>query len=271
MRHNRRGWRVRPLKEPGMDEAIDMGEFLEAVNTTKTNSAPGPDSVTYTALKKLPAAAEESSLEEYNRIWDTGELPSHWKLSWVTPTPKPGNPQDKMENFRPVSLTSNVCKAMEKIVLRRIQWYLETYDRLDARQTGFRQAMGTQNSLKLLYDVVMADKDATDPRLIVALDIKKAYDEVPHWAVIQGAKDCGVRDFLGERHVSPSFSAWCVSEFVKSHGSLIADKSTLSSVFICWLRLRYVTIFGFIDSIGTDIKFPAAFKASAVDLFRQWA
>ncbi|KAG0429175.1 hypothetical protein HPB47_023886 [Ixodes persulcatus] len=78
-------------------------------------------------------------------------------------------------------------------------------------------------------------------------------------------------DFLGERHVPPSFSAWCVSEFVKSHGSLIADKSTLSSVFISWLRLRYVTIFGFIDPIGTDIKFPAAFKASAVDLFHQWA
>ncbi|KAG0421456.1 hypothetical protein HPB47_002641, partial [Ixodes persulcatus] len=68
MRHNRRGWRVRPPKEPGMDGAINMGELLEAVHTTRTNSAPGPDGVTYTALENLPAAAKEILLQECNRI-----------------------------------------------------------------------------------------------------------------------------------------------------------------------------------------------------------
>lgn len=146
---------------------------------------------------------------------------------------------------------------MEKIVLHRIQWYLETYNRLDARQTGFREAMGTQDSLKLLYEEVMADKDAIDPRLIVALDIKKAFDEVPHWAVIQGAKDCGmrgktlrfIRSFLTDRMFQVKIGKTRGPEMSNSkgdpQGAVISP--TLFNMVMAGLpaRLRRVTGLGF--------------------------
>ncbi|KAM7303405.1 hypothetical protein ISCGN_013363 [Ixodes scapularis] len=190
-----------------MDEPFNMGELLEAIHTAKQESAPGPDGITYTALRNLSTEAKEKLLDKCNDIWAKGKIPDSWKVSWVTPIPKPGKIQDKIENFRPVSQTSNVCKIFEKMTVRRIQWYLETYDRLDPRQTRFREYMGTQDSIKLLYEDVMADKDREDPRLVVALDIKKAFDSVPHWAVKDGAARCGlggrtlkfIDDFLDKR------------------------------------------------------------------------
>ena len=78
---------------------------------------------------------------------------------------------------------------MEKIVLRRILWYLEKHERLDPRQTGFREAMGTQDSLRLIHEEVLAGKNKQDPRFVVTLDIRKAFDSVPHWASSKGRKN----------------------------------------------------------------------------------
>ncbi|KAG0421998.1 hypothetical protein HPB47_002141 [Ixodes persulcatus] len=196
------------IKAAGMEDQLGMGELIDALFTTKTNSAPGPDGVSYQALRNLPEEATKRLLDKYNQVWESGRLPEDWNLSWVTPIPKPGKPLDRIENLRPVSLTSNVGKTMEKIVLRRIQWYLEKHECLDPRQTGFREAMGTHDSLKLLYEEVMADKNKQNPRLVVALDIQKAFDAVPHWAVARGAKAFGIRgkalnfieDFLCNRN-----------------------------------------------------------------------
>lgn len=107
--------------EAGMEDQLGMGELIDALFTTKTNSAPGPDGVSYQALRNLPEEATKRLLDKYNQVWESGRLPEDWKLSWVTPMPKPGKPLDRIENLRPVSLTSNVGKTMEKIVLRRIQ------------------------------------------------------------------------------------------------------------------------------------------------------
>ncbi|KAM7290292.1 uncharacterized protein ISCGN_026937 [Ixodes scapularis] len=184
---------IRTPEEEGMEDPLNMGELIKAVYTAKTGSAPGPDGVTYQALRNLPEKSKQKLLDKYNTVWEEGILPRAWKLSWVTPIPKPGKLLDRIENMRPVSLTSNICKTMEKIVLRRIQWYLEKHERLDPRQTGIREAMGTQDSLRLLYEEVLAEKDKQDRRLVVALDIRKAFDSVPHWAVVREAKACGIR------------------------------------------------------------------------------
>ncbi|KAM7290062.1 putative nuclease HARBI1 isoform X1 [Ixodes scapularis] len=53
--------------------------------------------------------------------------------------------------------------------------------------------MGTQDSLKFLYEDVMANKNQQDSRLVVALDIKKALDAVLYWAAIKGVRRCGIQ------------------------------------------------------------------------------
>jgi potassium voltage-gated channel Eag-related subfamily H protein 8 len=49
-----------------------------------------------------------------NGIWETGDLPSIWKLANVIPIPKPGKDHAEPSNYRPIALTSCVFKTMER-------------------------------------------------------------------------------------------------------------------------------------------------------------
>ncbi|XP_077558174.1 uncharacterized protein LOC144173782 [Haemaphysalis longicornis] len=197
-----------PEMNTSLNDPFTMAELLSALQETKITSAPGPDGITYSALRNLPEAHKEQLLDWFNAIWESSVLPNEWKESWVVPIPKPGKPLTQIENLRPISLISNVMKLMESMVLARIQWHLETTGQLHPRQTGFRRHLSTLDSLKLLSEDVIANTSSCDPRLVVAIDVKKAFDSVLHEAVIQGARNRGldgkplafVQDFLRDRH-----------------------------------------------------------------------
>ena len=50
----------------------------------------------------------------------TGDLPSIWKLANVIPSPKPGKDHSEPSNYRPIALTSCVCKAMKRMTNARL-------------------------------------------------------------------------------------------------------------------------------------------------------
>ncbi|KAM7300551.1 tigger transposable element-derived protein 6-like [Ixodes scapularis] len=82
--------------------------------------------------------------------------------------------------------------------------------------------MEIQDSLKLLYEDVMANKNQQDPRLVVALDIKKAFDAVPHWAVIKGARSC-----LGVFAVNPTASGNISKDSPRNGSSIPLDERSV--------------------------------------------
>ena len=64
-------------------------------------------------------------LKLFNTIWSTGEVPSNWLHSIITPIHKANKPANIAMSYRPISLTSNLCKLMEKMVATRLKWCLE--------------------------------------------------------------------------------------------------------------------------------------------------
>ena len=65
---------------------------------------------------------------------DTGELPSNWKVANITPICKKSRKVDPI-NYRPVSLTSAVCKMMKRLVRDELENHLE--------KTGVAQSLPT--------------------------------------------------------------------------------------------------------------------------------
>ena len=49
-----------------------------------------------------------------------GELPSAWKESTITPLLKPNKDPQEPKSYRPISLTSAICKTMETMVNNRL-------------------------------------------------------------------------------------------------------------------------------------------------------
>ena len=98
-----------------------------------------------------------------------------------------------LANMRPISLTSNICKLTERMALHRIQTTLENNGTFHFTQTGFRRHLGTQDSLLMLYNDVLETPSRVDPRVIVAVDVKKAFDSASHKSIIESAAAHGIR------------------------------------------------------------------------------
>ncbi|KAG0437695.1 hypothetical protein HPB47_017325 [Ixodes persulcatus] len=95
------------------DSLFNMGELVIALNTAKCNTAPCPDRISITALRKLQAVGMPDLLNWFNDVWETGLLPKDWKLSTLIPIPKPGKSLTNISTLRRISLTSKLFKAVD--------------------------------------------------------------------------------------------------------------------------------------------------------------
>ena len=88
-------------------------------------------------------------LDIFNDIWASGEIPECWKEATVVPIPnyKPGKDSKNPSNYHPISLTSCLCKTMERMINTRLVWFLEKNDILTKYQSGFRKGRTTTDQL----------------------------------------------------------------------------------------------------------------------------
>ena len=78
------------------------------------DTAEGPDKIHYQLLKHLPPESLSLLLDIYNYIWRTGDFPHCWSEAIVIPIPKPGKDHSDPNSYRPISLTSCVCKLLRE-------------------------------------------------------------------------------------------------------------------------------------------------------------
>jgi hypothetical protein len=65
-----------------------------------------------------------------------GRVPSQWRDANVSPIFKKGS-RVVAANYRPVSLTSIVCKVLESLIRDRLMTYLESEQLIAREQHGF--------------------------------------------------------------------------------------------------------------------------------------
>ena len=66
-------------------------------------------------------------------------FPECWSEAIVIPIPKPGKDHSDPNNYRPISLTSCICKTLERMINDRLVWYLEDNNILADIQCGFSE------------------------------------------------------------------------------------------------------------------------------------
>ena len=75
----------------------------------------------------------------FNMIWYTSQCPKQWKDAILTPILKPGKDPSDPLSYRPITLTSTLCKLMERMVNSRLLWYIETNDLLTQQSEWFSE------------------------------------------------------------------------------------------------------------------------------------
>ena len=137
-------------------------------------------------------------------IIDAGKLPNIWKLANLTALFRKGSKTDPL-NYRPVSLTSIICKIFERIVRSSIVTFVEM--KISYQQHGFVKSKSCLTNLLETMDSIFEILDQGSPVDILYFDFKKAFDRVPHNRLLLKLKCLGIegkllntiKDFLTNR------------------------------------------------------------------------
>ena len=129
-----------------MDAEITMNELIIVLDGAG-NTATGEDQLSYVMFKELPKRVLKLILHLYNHICEEGQMPKSWKSALILPFNKPGKDTKNAGNYRPIALTSHLCKWMEKVLVRRINYFLECRGLVAPYQNGFRKGRSTMDAI----------------------------------------------------------------------------------------------------------------------------
>ena len=149
------------------------------LNGLKHGKAPGPDAVYTFILKSFADLLCVPLAIIFNRSLHEGVVPSDWKRANVSPIFKKGV-RSLPGNYRPVSLTSVVCKVLESIIRDSIVKYFDDNNMIGDSQHGFRQHRSCLTNLLEFMEDMTSAIDRGRPVDIIFLDFQKAFDKVPH-------------------------------------------------------------------------------------------
>jgi len=131
------------------------------------------DSISYNIIKHIPISCLYVIIKLFNLIWNHGQLPKEWKHSIVIPILKPNKPKFDPNSYRPISLTSSLCKLMERIVTTRLASFVETNGLLTHCQAGFRKGRSCLDQIMCLQDEIIKSLGQRGMTLAVLLTLKK--------------------------------------------------------------------------------------------------
>ena len=177
---------------PPMDSVVfksaGVEHLLKNLDRKKGN---GPDKLPTTLLKITASEIAEIVTFLFNQSYDSGELPEDWRNAHVVPIFKKGEKHDP-SNYRPVSLTTVLCKLMEHVVYKDIINHLENYDILFANQHGFRKKYSCETQLILTVEDLARSIDNGDQMDMIILDFSKSFDKVPHRRLLSKLEFYGI-------------------------------------------------------------------------------
>jgi ribonuclease HI len=194
-------------RDTPMNQLYSLHELKSALDQVKKSTAPGMDKIQYELMKKLPIAALNKLLSLYNTIWIKGVIPASWKHAEILPFRKPGKPKSDPSSYRPISLTTVLCKCMERMVNNRLTWFIEENKLFNVAQTGFRKNKSTVDQLLKLQDTILKQIKNRGSVLGVFLDFEKAYDMLWTKGMLEKIKKLNIngtmysyiKDFINNR------------------------------------------------------------------------
>ena len=126
-----------------------------------------------------------------NKSLREGRLPQRWKDAVVAPIFKKGK-KSSPGNYRPVSLTSVICKVMESVIRDHIMDHLYRNNLLTDCQHGFVRNRSCLTQLLECLDVWTEMLDTGGSVDVVYMDYAKAFDKVAHARLLRKLQGYGI-------------------------------------------------------------------------------
>ena len=264
---------------------VSETEVEKLLKNLPPRKASGLDGIQPSVLSKLSSVLAKPLKIIYQHSIDEGVFPKTWLQAGVVPVFKKGSRSDPA-NYRPVSLTSVLCKVLEKIVVKHIIKHVKANNHYSKNQHGFTPKRSiTTNLLEVLNrwtEALMHDI----PIDIIYMDYAKAFDTVPHCRLIKQVETFGISGkvlkwieaFLTDRQqkvlVNGAESSWAHVKSGIPQGSILGP--VLFTLFVNDIPDKIKTYIS-LYADDTKIYCPLTSDEAAIDLaedlayLQQWA
>ncbi|CAM4600964.1 unnamed protein product [Caretta caretta] len=151
----------------------------------------GPDNLHPRILKELAPEIASPLARIFNESVNSGVVPYDWRIANIVPIFKKGKKSDP-GNYRPVSLTSVVCKVLEKILKEKVVKDIEVNGKWDKIQHGFTKGRSCQTNLISSFEKVTDFLDKGNAVDLIYLNFSKAFDTMPHGELLVKLEKMGI-------------------------------------------------------------------------------
>ncbi len=165
-----------------------------SLDSLRWNCASGLDGLPVRFLRTLSSLISSPLSALINRCLVDCAWPTLWKAARVAPVPKVAS-SCIASDFRPVSILPILSKVGESWFLKLLKPYLQT----SMWQFGFKRACGTEDAVATATHLIASgwNKCSGVAKVaVVSLDIKRAFDQVPHLSLLTALQIRGCPDHL---------------------------------------------------------------------------
>ena len=199
-------------------------DIAKQLKKLKRRVASGADLVKAAMIIESGDVMLERLRDLYQKSYDKGTIPTSWRTSFVTPIFKKGRREEAC-NYRPISVTSNLFKLMEKVIVAQMNNHLVKRGVWCDHQFAYRVASGVNNSLISHNRWLEKRLDNKIQVCSILLDAKRAFEKISFCNIVRGLQEAGM---------PPKLVAWLTDTLVNRNfqvkiGNALSDKAYPSS------------------------------------------
>lgn len=174
-----------------LDANITIEEVHKALNKLKDGKAPGEDRITYEFYKYSSPTMIQALANTFTCILNSGSIEETFRKNIIFPVHKKGDITNP-SNYRGLSFMNSGPKIMMSIMNTRLSEWVNTNQKLNEFQAGFRPNYSTVDNIYNLSCIAHLKLREKKKLYAFFVDFKAAFDCVPRNALLYKLRNMGV-------------------------------------------------------------------------------